>query len=178
LTLDAPDLIEPLVAFRSWRTDGARLRSPYLTVHWDERDLVARCRRQLRGGHAPPDAHCGCGIHAYREPNLVFPTVDYRGVTGIVTLRGKVVVGTEGMRAERARIEALGFYARWSGRQIHAVAEIAERLEVDLIDLSDVAEAAEDYGLPVSTDALAAARDADRAARAREHTGERLILIG
>jgi hypothetical protein len=174
---EAPDLIEPLTAFRCWRTDGLRLRSPYLPVYWDERVLAARCHSQPAAGapHTPPHGPCGCGIHAYQEPNLVFPTVDYRGVTGIVTLHGKVEVGPRGMRAELARVEALGFYARWSGRQRDAVAEIAERLEVDLIDLGDLAEAATDYGLPLSPESLVSARAADYAPAA-DRAGERLIL--
>jgi hypothetical protein len=142
-SLTAPDLIEPIVAFRSWRAIDDRLRSPYLPVFWDERILAARCRRAR---HVPPRPGCGCGINAYREPNVAFPTVDYRGVTGIVTLWGMVEIRPEGLRSEFARVEALGFYSRWSNRQQAAVRTIADRLGVELVDHDNLEAAANLYG--------------------------------
>jgi hypothetical protein len=185
-TFESPDLIEPLTGFRSWRTDGDRLRSPYLPVYWDERLVPARCHRQATGAsgvlppHTPPYGPCGCGIHAYHEPNLDFPAVDYRGVTGIVTLRGRVAVGPEGMRAELARVEALGFYSRWSRRQKRDVSAIAERLGVDLVELDDLSDAAQDYGRPLLPHSLSRARAAEPAplTGSRSQTGEHLTVIG
>jgi hypothetical protein len=164
---EAPDLIEPLTAFRCWRVIDGRLRSPYLPAFWDERLLVARCHSEATGAgagllpHSPPITSCDCGIHAYPEPNIEFPTVDYRGVSGIVTLRGRVLVGPRGMRAELARLEALGFYSRWSRRQKREVSAIADRLEVDLVDLDDLANAAPDYGRPLDPELLSRVRAAD-----------------
>jgi hypothetical protein len=167
LTIPAPDLIEPLTAFRRWRVIDGRLRSPYMPVFWDERVLPARCHDQTTGAtgrdapHTPPLASCTCGIHAYSEPDLDFPAIDYRGVTGIVTVRGKVVVGAEGMRAELARVEALGVYSRWSRRQRRAVRAIAEQLGIDLVALDDLADVAERYGRPLLPDALAHVQSPD-----------------
>lgn len=154
LPLEAPDLSEALTGFRRWRVVDGRLRSPYLPVFWDERILAARCYRQESGDstlpvHTPPFAHCSCGIHAYNEPDLDFPAVDYRGVTGIVTIRGKVAIGPDGMRAELARVEALCVYARWSRRHRRDVLALADRLGIDLVDLDDLADAAERYGRPL-----------------------------
>jgi hypothetical protein len=151
-SLEAPDLIEPLTAFRIWRAIDGRLRSPYAPTFWDERVLPARCqptssdRPAHLHAHEPPHAECGCGIYAYHEPELHFPTVDYQGVTGIVTLWGRVEVEPAGMRAEFARVEALGTYSRWSTRQKRAVSAIAGRLGVDLLDLGDLQSAGERYG--------------------------------
>jgi hypothetical protein len=152
--LEAPDLIEPLVAFRAWRMIDGRLRSPYLPVFWDEPVLAARCRRNVLAPglsltatrHSPPRVGCGCGIHAYHEPDRNFPTVDYRGVTGIVTLWGRIVAQPERLLSEFARIEALGFYSRWSNRQQAAVRTIADKLGVDLVDLDELAAVAKRYG--------------------------------
>jgi hypothetical protein len=169
VTLEAPDLIEPLTAFRRWRVVDGRLRSPYLPVFWDERLLVARCHRQaIAGGttvpnHRPPYAACKCGIYAYSKPDIDFPAVDYRGVTGIVTVRGRVAIGPDGMRAESARVEALGHYTRWSARQKREVSAVADKLGVDLVDLGDLAEAAEHYGRPLLPGALASALTAEAA---------------
>jgi hypothetical protein len=151
--LEAPDLIEPLVAFRAWRVIDGRLRSPYLPVFWEERVMAARCRRKDRPScqsrmvpHTPPHFACGCGIHAYYEPDASFPTVDYRGVTGIVSLWGKVEVRSRGLRSEFARIEALARYSHWSSRQQAAVAAIARELGVELVALGELASAADRYG--------------------------------
>ena len=82
------------------------------------------------------------------------------------------------MRAELARIEALGFYSRWSRRQKRDVAAIAAELGVDLVDLDDLTEAAQDYGRPLLPEALARAREAEPAppADSRRHAGERFTL--
>jgi hypothetical protein len=152
----APDLIEPVVAFRSWRVVDDRLRSVYLPVFWTEREIMATCLcsaapdedapRSAPPGHAVPDRGCTCGVYAYYEPDLNFPTIDYRGVAGIVTLWGAIEVHPEGMRAEHARVEALALYSRWSLRQIEAVRGVAQALGVDLVDLDDIEEAAGRYG--------------------------------
>jgi hypothetical protein len=162
LPLEAPDLSEALTAFRRWRVVDGRLRSPYLPVFWDERILAARCYRQESGksllpAHTPPFAHCSCGIHAYNEPDVDFPAVDYRGVTGIVTIRGKVAIGPDGMRAELARVEALGVYSRWGRRQRTEVLTLADRLGIDLVDLDDLEDAAGRYGRPLLPGSLPAA---------------------
>jgi len=147
----APDLIEPVVAFRSWRAMGARLRSPYVPVFWDTPELTASCSpgadpRIMRLSHVAPHPHCRCGIYAYLEPDLDFARVDYRGVVGVVTLWGRIEVHGTGMRAQHARVEALAHYSRWHGRQKRAVSTIAHELGVDLVDLPELESAAERYG--------------------------------
>jgi hypothetical protein len=146
----APDLIEPIAAFRSWRVIDGRLRSPYLPVFWDERILEARCSSPgVPAGGAPhlaPEPACGCGIYAYLEPDRDFPKIDYRGVAGIVTLWGRIEVHDEGMRAEHAQIEALALYARQSARQKSAIWAIADALGIDLIGLDEIGDAAVRYG--------------------------------
>ena len=170
----APDLIEPVVAFRSWRVVEERLRSVYLPVIWAERDMTAACMcsespdadapRAAEPGHGVPDRGCTCGIYAYYEPDLNFPTVDYRGVAGIVTLWGSIELHEEGMRAEHARIEALALYSRWSVRQLDAVRAVARDLGVDIVDLDDIVEAAGRYGRPVAPELVpGAAREAQSA---------------
>jgi hypothetical protein len=156
----APDLIEPIVAFRSWRVVDGRLRSVYLPVFWTEREMTASCLcsespdadapRTAAPGHAVPDRGCTCGIYAYYTPDLNFPTVDHRGVAGIVSLWGAIEVHDEGMRAEHARLEALALYSRWTTRQIDAVRGVARELGVDIVDLDDIEDAARRYGQPIA----------------------------
>ena len=149
----APDLIEPIVGFRYWRifADG-ELSSPYFPVRWPERTLRAECRRfrsaeDLLGvAHAAPEPSCGCGIRAYHAPTAQFSKVDFRGVSGIVTVWGRVEFDRDGMRAEHAQVEALGLYSRWTNRHRQAVLEVADNLGVDVVDLGDLEAAAADYG--------------------------------
>jgi hypothetical protein len=156
---EAPDLIEPIVGFRNWRihrsgpaTSG--LSSPYLPVPWPTRVVRAECRRWrsaealLEPAHMAPHPDCGCGIRAYHSPLDDFSRVDYQAVSGIVTVWGRVQIGPDEMRAERARVEALALYHRWTRRQTDAVRSTAAALGVDLVDLRELEAAASGYGGP------------------------------
>jgi hypothetical protein len=162
----APDLIEPIVGFRNWRIyrngpqDG-ELSSPYMPISWTERVHRAQCRRRrsaeelLEEPHRPPAPGCGCGIRAYHAPTGDFSKIDYRAVSGIVTVWGAIQVDDEEMRAEVARVEALALYHRWSRSQLEAVRRIADNLGTDLVDLRELGSAAERYGLGLPSSLLA-----------------------
>jgi hypothetical protein len=163
---DAPDLIEPVVGFRNWRilrTGPARgeLSSPYFAVTWSERLMRAECRRWrttealLETQHAAPQPGCGCGIRAYHAPTGEFSKVDHRGVSGIVTVWGRIEIGADEMRAELARVEALAVYSRWSRRQRDAVQEVAVNLGAELVDLRELGAAAASFGAPPPASLLA-----------------------
>ena len=144
---EAPRLEDPIVAFRGWRADDGRLRSPYVPVFWD-RTNRAVCNRAAMWApgtgsgrelpHRVPAPGCSCGIHAFTEVNRDLAKVDHRGVLGIVTLWGNIEIHPDGMRGEYARIEALALYSRWTRRQKAAVFEIAESLDVELIELDEI----------------------------------------
>ena len=162
----APDLIEPVVGFRNWRilrTGPARgeLSSPYFPVTWSEPVMRAECRRWrtpealLDTPHAAPQPACGCGICAYHAPTGEFSKVDYRAVSGVVTVWGRIEIGADEMRAELARVEALAMYSRWSRRQRDAVQEVAANLGVELVDLRELGAAAASYGAPPPASLLA-----------------------
>jgi hypothetical protein len=153
----APDLTAPVVGFRNWRImrDGPRkgeLSSPFIPIAWPEPVLRAECRRfgraedLLEAPHVAPDPACGCGISAYHSPTTDFSKIDFLGVSGIVTVWGRIVADSDGMRAEQVRIAALGMYSRWTRRQQRAVREVADRFGVDLVDVTELADAARDYG--------------------------------
>ena len=163
---EASDLIEPVVGFRNWRilrTGPARgeLSSPYFACTWSERLMRAECRRWhtsealLEPQHVAPRPGCGCGIRAYHAPTGAFSEIDYRGVSGIVTLWGRIEIGADEMRAELARVEALAVYSRWSRRQRDAVREVAADLGAELIDLRELATAAASFGAPPPASLLA-----------------------
>jgi hypothetical protein len=162
----APDLIEPVVGFRNWRilrTGPARgeLSSPYFPITWSEPVMRAQCRRWrtpealLDTSHAAPQSDCDCGIRAYHAPTGDFCKVDYRAVSGIVTVWGRIEIGADEMRAELARVEALALYSRWSRHQREAVQDVAANLGADLVDLRDLGAAAASYGAPPPASLLA-----------------------
>lgn len=166
LEAGAPDLIEPIVGFRNWRIfrNGPRdgeLSSPYLPVSWTERVHRAECRRRrsaeelLQEPHTAPSPGCGCGIRAYHAPTGDFSKVDFRAVSGIVTVWGAIEVDGEEMRAEVARVEALALYHRWNRNQLEAVRSIADELGTDLVDLRELGAAATRYGQGVPPSLLA-----------------------
>jgi hypothetical protein len=154
-----PDVIEPIVGFRNWRifrTGPAawELSSPYLPVLWSQPVVRAECRRWrspedlLREPHAAPHPDCSCGLRAYHSPTSDFSRVDYRAVSGIVTRWGRIEIDPGEMRAEQARVEALGVYRRWSRRQQDAVSEVASNLGAEVVDLHELDLAATRYGAP------------------------------
>jgi hypothetical protein len=145
---ETPDLIEAIVAFRKWRVVDGRLRSLYEPSFWLEPLQQAECRSGRYSGHRheAPQSGCSCGIYASYEPDYRFPTVDYRGVSGIVTAWGAIEVHADGLRAEFVQVEALSTYSHWGRRQSDAVRTVAEHLEVDLVDLYDLEAVAGRYG--------------------------------
>jgi hypothetical protein len=150
----APDLVEPVVAYHSWRVVDGELVSPFVRERWDGGVATARC---VRGGarargeilsveHASPHPDCRCGIHAYFEPRSAVSDVDFRRVLGVVAVWGRMEMHPEGVRAEFAQIQALGDSPGWSSWHRADVAAIAERLEIPLVDEESLAAIARETG--------------------------------
>lgn len=96
-----------------WRAWGVRLATPrtpvlYSVTHavpWpSDTWMVADCRYD----HHPPAANCSCGIYAARDrsqlDDLGYADDYMLRVIGEVGLAGRVVTGTQGWRAEKARV--------------------------------------------------------------------------
>jgi hypothetical protein len=185
----APDLLAPVHAFRDWRVTPDGLLSPRTGVPWTGRVMAATCHPCtaedfIQPPHRAPGQACHCGIHAYFRPNYETSRVDYTGVTGIVTVWGHVQVHEHGLRAEFARVEAMGVYSRWTRRQKALVDEVAGLLGVDVVDLRELEAVAHDYATPVPA-SLAPARLAPAPERARRRRrlrtpsgARRLVIVG
>jgi hypothetical protein len=156
----APDLVEPVVAFRTWRVADGALVSPYLPARWDGGVAEARCVRGdpdrfrhvsglLADEHVSPHPACRCGIHAYLEPRSAVAGIDFRRVLGLVAVWGLVELHPEGLRAQFARVVALGASPAWSGWQRRDVEAIAARLGVPLLAEDALGPAASEFGSPV-----------------------------
>ena len=154
MATEAPDLIDPVVGFRSWRTLDGHISSPYVPVRWHDPVLHAVCHQGvavsgqgfLSEPHRAPHPDCRCGIYAYHAPPHRFAKIDFRTVPGIVTMWGRIEVYRGGMRAEYARICALAFFRGWGGRQKRAVGEVADNLAVELVDYDDMQAVAGRFG--------------------------------
>jgi len=72
--------------------------------------------------------------------------VNFRAVSGIVTLWGRLEVGVDEVRAENAQIQCLAIYSRWTERHKQSVRTIAAEFGVEVVDLYDLPEAAVTYG--------------------------------
>jgi hypothetical protein len=84
------------------------LASPLRYTHWPPHDwLRATC--SIDAEHRPPVEECFCGIYAVAEADRALAYVRKAPLTVLVRigLAGKVIPGTWGWRAERARIVAV-----------------------------------------------------------------------
>jgi hypothetical protein len=145
----------PYVAFRVWRLIDGVLCSPHRRERWQQPVAHASCPGAATGGgrgglltisHRSPDSRCRCGIYVSDAPNVAFSQVDFRGVTGIVTVWGSILREDDGARVEFARVAALGVYSHWMARQKEAVKAAARRLEADIVDAEALDHVALRYG--------------------------------
>ena len=147
----APDLVVPVVAFRAWRVVDGALLSPYIPCRWEGAVMHAECypaNRALEFGrgwlatpHEPPHRDCRCGIYAYHRPGTQPYYGEFQWVEGIVAVWGRIESHRDGLRAQYARVCALG---RRPGAEA-----IAHRLGVDLVVGDALAGAAPRYGTPL-----------------------------
>jgi hypothetical protein len=151
MSLAAPDLVAPVVAFRAWRIVDGRLLSPYIPCRWEGAVMHAECypanrallfgRGWLAAPHDPPHPDCQCGIYAYHRPGVQTYYGEFEWVEGIVAVWGRIEAHRDGLRAQHARVSAL---ARRPG-----VAAIAAELGVDLVERDELDSAAGRYGAPL-----------------------------
>jgi hypothetical protein len=155
----APDLIEPVAAFREWLVVRGALTSPYIPYRWEEPVVRARCfpanRNLLFGSgwldepHDAPHPSCRCGIYAVYEPRTATPFPDADRVWGVVTVWGRIEVHSDGLRAEHARVEALAVGVGDRCGDESKLQRIATELGTDLVEWDELIEAAGRYGKPL-----------------------------
>jgi hypothetical protein len=112
---------EPVVgeirALRTFRVDvtGALLPVAFATP-WQDGDNRAVCAADSdahtepgsdQRPHRAPDPDCTCGLYAYGSEQAAARQPDMRYVQAVVACSGRVIAGEYGIRAERARIQAL-----------------------------------------------------------------------
>jgi hypothetical protein len=107
---------EPLVGevfgLRSFRVDESGLLLPlYSNDTWYDGRNTAQCvpptGHHQHGGHRVPSEHCECGFYAYGTVEAAGHTRQMRYVQAVVACWGGLIAGTQGVRAQHARIVAL-----------------------------------------------------------------------
>lgn len=82
------------------------LEAVYAPYTWTPGENVAECTSQYLHGNDPlPHEICMCGFWSYHRNDIEHRYSDK--VRGIVEAYGRTIVGTEGMRSEKAKIVAL-----------------------------------------------------------------------
>ena len=111
--MDAFAGFEPQVgeirAVRSFRVgpDGT-LYPLFSDQAWVDGTNTARCRVTPDDpDHAAPDPECTCGFYAYASARAADEYPHARHVLAVVACWGRVIAGSRGVRAEKARIEAV-----------------------------------------------------------------------
>lgn len=104
-------LWNPLWDFSSLGQREIHLRAMNFLVTWEQGKNEASCLRSTipfdiptREHHAP-QAGCTCGFYARHDPYFGLGLAPV--VAGVIKAYGKVILGTEGFRAQYAEIEAL-----------------------------------------------------------------------
>ena len=116
----APDLAEPVVAFRAWRVVDGDLLSPYIPCRWDGPVMHAECypanrallfgRGWLAEPHDPPHPECRCGIYAYHRPGTQPYYGEFQWVDGIVSVWGRIESHRDGLRGVAGERDATLFF--------------------------------------------------------------------
>jgi hypothetical protein len=114
-----------LRGYRTWDIHDGQLESLRSDYRWTFGEQAAQCRalactclfcnvgreRALEaGGHDVPAEACGCGLYGWYAPG---DTRLMSGqVFGAIEVTGRVLMGTHGFRAERARVLGLALYGQ------------------------------------------------------------------
>jgi hypothetical protein len=154
--MTAPDLSAPVAGFRAWRIANGRLVSPYIPCRWEGRVMHARCydaNRVLTRGegwldepHGSPHPDCQCGIYAYHSPGLRSYYGEQWWCEGVIAAWGRIEVHADGMRAEFARVEALGVPDLGNPHVRPAVEAIGADLGVPVLAAGELPEMADALG--------------------------------
>jgi hypothetical protein len=105
-------LVGEIVGLRTFRVDESGLLLPLFSNQaWYDGVNTAVCApptgERTRSSHAIAAPECECGFYAYGTVRAAERNRHMRFVQAVVSCWGSVVAGTQGVRAEHARIDAI-----------------------------------------------------------------------
>ena len=120
-------LVGEIVGLRTFRVDESGLLLPlYSNLAWYDGVNTATCAPPTGdrpSGHRVPNPDCECGFYAYGTEAAASQNRRSRYVQAVVSCWGGVVAGTQGVRAEHARIDAIWLNSSipgWARRRVAA----------------------------------------------------------
>jgi hypothetical protein len=119
-------LVGEIVGLRTFRVDESGLLLPlYSNRAWYDGRNTALCApptgERGRGDHPVPSPDCQCGFYAYGTERAAARSRHMRYVQAVVSCWGGVVAGTQGVRAEHARVDAIWLHPnapRWAQSRV------------------------------------------------------------
>ncbi len=99
--------------FRFVDLDGSLLPTVYASCGpWSGDSEHAICADG--GDHAAPDPECGCGLYGWYHPSRATASSGFGEVTAVISAQGRSILGDDGFRAARARVEAVALpFGAW-----------------------------------------------------------------
>jgi len=161
----APDYIQRVAGVRIWRVApnlwaqlGGFLWAPGMKEPWPtgEEEYVASC--SAFPDHTPPQEGCSCGIYAFYTPVLAkggnywpepLAPLYNRLVAGVVGLAGDVALHEYGMKATRARLEAIFTVGAPDAELPIPRGELAAAYGAEIVDSREYEAFCEERGLIV-----------------------------
>jgi hypothetical protein len=111
-------LVGEIIGLRTFRVDESGMLLPlYSNAAWYDGTNTATCAPPTgeaeRTDHPVASPDCECGFYAYGTEAAAARNRNMRYVQAVVSCWGSVVAGTQGVRSQHARIDAL-----WLGRGV------------------------------------------------------------
>lgn len=132
--------IEGVIGYRQWAFQPHVGLTSMKSANWSTGQLQAECKRVVFENsfkeHKSPDVSCYCGIYAHYLP-LESYTRNHTSVFGVIEASGKILMGTKGYRAEKAKILALaglGYHNEWFEVEYPEQSKYAKDSLIDFCD--------------------------------------------
>jgi hypothetical protein len=108
-------ILDTVRGFKQWSWNTERKLVSMFPADWSNGSIVSECSRselnkdKSSATHKSPDQDCSCGVYAHYLPLESYEKQKH-SIFGVVEASGKILMGTKGFRAEKARVVALAGY--------------------------------------------------------------------
>ena len=172
MTETSPDLVQPVLGYRSWSVAAGRLRSNGLgDYEWKPGVNEASCRgvdlaAPWRGsifaapaidGHRAPKRECGCGFYALSDvPYTMGTHTGGPAIVGAIAAWGRIEVHRDGFRAEKAQVVVLGIpdAAVNDPDRRELIERLAQSYGCRAVPMCDLRDAAREHGIEMPEELL------------------------